>query len=109
MVTEKFQTDSNLLEENPLDSEGLYPDPEKLLAKDSINLDILKKLVGQSIISVDQFDREMVLEVCKFAALLEATEIASSHPLDGKIIITAFFFRHFLKFSMPFCIRACSR
>lgn len=77
--------------ENPIGSEGLYPDPEQLLAKDPIDLNILKKLVGQSIISVDQFDKEIVLEICKFAALLEATEIASSHPLDGKIIVTAFF------------------
>jgi aspartate carbamoyltransferase catalytic subunit len=27
----------------------------------------------------------------KLAALLESTEIASSHPLDGKIVVTAFF------------------
>ena len=91
MVTDKDQSNLNLLEENPLDSSGLYPDPEKLLERDSINLKILKKLVGQSILSVDQFDKETVLEICKFAALLEATEISSSHPLDGKIIITAFF------------------
>ncbi|MBV6441264.1 MAG: aspartate carbamoyltransferase [Haliscomenobacteraceae bacterium CHB4] len=91
MVTSKLQFEKNHLEENPLTSEGLYPDPEKLLENDSIRLDILKKLVGQSIVSVDQFDRELVLETCKFAALLEATEIASCHPLDGKIVITAFF------------------
>jgi aspartate carbamoyltransferase catalytic subunit len=29
--------------------------------------------------------------LCKFAALLEITEIASHHPLDGKLVITAFF------------------
>ncbi|MEZ4896349.1 MAG: hypothetical protein R2806_05915 [Saprospiraceae bacterium] len=78
-------------EENPLDSDGLYPDPEKLLDKDSIDLSILQKLIGTSILSVDQFNKQLVLEICKFAALLESTEIAASHPLDGKIIITAFF------------------
>lgn len=78
-------------EENPLDSGGLYPDPEKLIARDPINQNVLKKLVGQSILSASQFDKETVLELCKLAALLEATEIASSHPLDGKLIITAFF------------------
>ena len=73
------------------DSEGLYPDPGKLIEKEKIRLDILQNLCGQSILSIKQFDREMVLEICKFAALLEATEIATAHPLDGKLIITAFF------------------
>ena len=72
-------------------SQGLYPDPGKLIEKETIQLSILQKLVNQSIISIKQFDRETVLELCKFAALLEATEIATAHPLDGKIIITAFF------------------
>ncbi len=91
MVKDKEKSGVHENGESPIGSEGLYPDPELLLHKDPIDLAILKKLVGKSIISVDQFDREMVLEICKFAALLEATEIASSHPLDGKLIITAFF------------------
>ncbi len=76
---------------NPYESDGLYPDPEQLIEKDKIDLNILKKITGNSILSSKQFDKEMVAELCKFAALLEATEIASSHPLDGKIAITAFF------------------
>lgn len=91
MVTTKSHSEKNNMEDNPLTSDGLYPDPGKLFENDSIKLNILKKLVGQSIVSVDQFNKDLVLEICKFAALLEATEIASSHPLDGKIIITAFF------------------
>lgn len=92
MVAKHFdEKDPSILDKNPLDSDGLYPDPEKLLSEDTIDLNILKRLVGQSILSVNQFDKELVLEVCKFAALLESTEIASCHPLDGKIIITAFF------------------
>lgn len=92
MVAKQFnKPDPSVLDKNPLDSDGLYPDPEKLLSEDTIDLNILKKLVGQSVISVGQFDKKMVLEVCKFAALLESTEIAACHPLDGKIIITAFF------------------
>ncbi|MCB0677960.1 MAG: hypothetical protein KDC30_14775 [Saprospiraceae bacterium] len=91
MVTEEHHTDQNHSPEHPLESNGLYPDPGKLLDQDSIDLNILKKLVGRSILSVDQFDKELVLEICKFAALLEATEIDRSHPLDGKIVITAFF------------------
>lgn len=73
------------------DQAGLNPDPEQLLSKDTIDLRILGQLIGKSIWSVEQFDKPLVLELCKFAALLEATEIANSHPLDGKIIITAFF------------------
>lgn len=91
MVTEKLQNAPNLLEENPLDSTGLYPDPGNLLAQEYIDINILRRLVGNSVVSVEQFDKELVLEICKFAALLEATEIASSRPLEGKIIITAFF------------------
>lgn len=90
MVTEKFSL-KNKLVADPLESEGLNPDPEKLLQADKVDLNILKKLVGQSILSVDQFDKELILEICKFAALLQSKEIAQSHPLDGKIIITAFF------------------
>lgn len=91
MVTDKFKSKGKKTKENPLTSEGLYPDPQPLYAEDSIDVDILNRLVGQSILSVNQFDKELVLEICKFAALLEATEIAASHPLDGKIVITAFF------------------
>lgn len=90
MVIEKFKIQPQQTA-NPLESNGLHPDPNGLIGKDSIDLNVLKRLVGQSILSVNQFDRELVCEVCKFAALLEATEIAKSHPLDGKIIITAFF------------------
>lgn len=91
MVNEKFNPEESVLEVDPLESDGLNPDPEKLLKEDTINLNILNRLTGQSVISVDQFDKELVLEVCKFAALLESTQIAQSHPLDGTLILTAFF------------------
>ena len=74
-----------------LENDGLRPDPENLLEASKIRRSVLQRLTYQSVLSVKQFDRELVLEVCKLAALLEATEIASSHPLDGKLIITAFF------------------
>ncbi len=76
---------------DPLESEGLHPDPGKLIKGEKIDFSILKRLTGQSVLSVNQFDKELVLEVCKFAALLESSEIAKNHPLDGKLIITAFF------------------
>lgn len=77
--------------QDPLQNPGLNPSPEKLISDDALDLEILRRLVGQSILSVKQFDVALVREICKFAALLEATEIASSHPLDGKIALTAFF------------------
>lgn len=76
---------------DPLQSEGLNPEPEKLIPEKKINLNVLKNLIGHSIISSKQFDKELVLELCKFAALLQKTEVALFHPLDGKLIITAFF------------------
>lgn len=91
MVIEQFKASANMLDEDPFDSTGLHPDPADLLAHEHIDLSILKRLIGQSIISADQFDKALVWEICKFAALLEATEIASSSPLTGKIVITAFF------------------
>lgn len=89
----EFKTKEDLKDKpgRSIHADGLYPDPTNLLKREVINLHILKKLVGQSVISVDQFDKELVLEICKFAALLEVTKIADHHPLDGKLIITAFF------------------
>lgn len=84
-------SDKGALAQNPIDSEGLYPNPENLIEDQAIDLNILRRLVGKNIFSPQQFDRELVVEICRFAALLEATEIASSHPLDGKIVVTAFF------------------
>ncbi|MCB1179079.1 MAG: aspartate carbamoyltransferase [Leptospiraceae bacterium] len=76
---------------DPLFTEGLNPDPEKLIPGRNVDFTILKDLVGKDIVSVTQFDKKMVVELTKFAALLQATEITKSHPLDGKLIITAFF------------------
>ena len=90
-MVEKFEPDENKLDVDPLESGGLNPDPESLIREDKIDFDKLRSLVGQSVLSVDQFDKELVLEIVKFAALLESTEIAQSHPLDGKLVITAFF------------------
>ncbi len=76
---------------NPLQSKGLNLDPRSLITEEGIHLETLKRLAGQSILSASQFDKTLVLELCKFAAFLEVTEIASGHPLDGKIVVTAFF------------------
>ncbi len=91
-MVEKFKDSTgNKLVENPMENGGLTPDPEGLIENDTIRLDVLKRLVGQSIISVRQFDKELVLELCKFAALLELQDVSESAPLYGRIVITAFF------------------
>jgi len=90
MVNEKFNPEKSLEEVDPFNSEGLTPDPHKLIRNETIDIDVLKKLVGQSVISVDQFDKQMVLELCKFAALLESTEIASSHHWMAKLLLRLF-------------------
>lgn len=91
MVTKFFSPLTKSAEENPLDSSGLYPDPGNLLEHEHLNLNILRQLIGQSIVSADQFDKNLVLEICKFAARLEATDISDLKLLTGKIVITAFF------------------
>lgn len=77
--------------EPPADAHTLRPDPENLFSDRKVDLDTLRGLAGRSIVAVADYTKKEVIELCKFAALLEATEIASHHPLDGKIIITAFF------------------
>lgn len=69
---------------------SLHPKASALL-EDPIDLSILSELEGASIVSARQFTREQVIEICKLAAVLETLEIAQSHPLDGKLVITAFF------------------
>lgn len=91
-MVEKFKDSvSKKLKENPQDNAGLKPDPEGLIENDSVKLNVLKQLVGQNIVSVNQFDKELVLELCKFAALLEMQDVSESAPLYGRIVITAFF------------------
>src|SRR3546814_3063726 len=91
MVIEKLKKKGKAEETDPLVSDGLHPDPKELLKEESIDLEVLRRLKGQSVVSVRQFDKELVIELCKFAAMLEATDVGSTHPLDGKIVITAFF------------------
>jgi len=91
MVAQKFDKSESMLHVDPLDSGGLNPDPGKLIQQQYVNLNLLRPLIGRHVVSVDQFTKENVIELCKFSALLQSTEIGKSHPLDGKIIITAFF------------------
>lgn len=78
---------------NQNNSMGLVLDPRNLLEafRNRIDWDLLRTLEGKSLLHSRQLIRTEVVELAKFSALLELTEIASSHPLDGKICITAFF------------------
>ena len=75
----------------PAEANTLRPDPGALYQNHPINLKILKGLTNQTIHSAKDFDRQTVVELCRLAAVLESLEIAASHPLDGKLVITAFF------------------
>jgi aspartate carbamoyltransferase catalytic subunit len=74
-------------------SKGLALDPRPLLdaAGGRVHLERLDALGGRSILHANQFDRQTVIDLCRTAALLEATNVEPIKPLDGKIAITAFF------------------
>jgi aspartate carbamoyltransferase catalytic subunit len=75
----------------PEGSESLRPQPKSLFEDNPVNLQPLRKLKGKSIVSVHDFDLDVVIELSKLAAILENYEITPYHLLDGKVAITAFF------------------
>lgn len=75
----------------PAHSESLNPEPLKLFKDGEIKERVLLELHRRSILSAGDFTHEQLVELVKLAASLESLEIASSHPLDGCIAITAFF------------------
>lgn len=74
-------------------SKGRVLDPSQLLSADDNKIDFerLTTLAQTSLLRVGQLSRATVFELCKFAALLELTQIASHRPLAGVVVITAFF------------------
>lgn len=78
---------------NRRNSKGRILDPRALLSADDNKIDFerLAGLADHSLTHIGQLSRETAFELCKFAALLELTEIATHRPLAGKLIITAFF------------------
>lgn len=75
----------------PAESESLRPEPEPLFGDTPIREDILQGLAGRSIVSVADLGKQEVVQLSRLAALLESIEIAPYRPLDGRIVITAFF------------------
>lgn len=75
----------------PANSESLRPDPRVLLQSGPVLRDVVQRFAGRSLVRVGDMDRDMVVELCRFAAILESVEISAYRPLWGKIVITAFF------------------
>jgi aspartate carbamoyltransferase catalytic subunit len=92
-IRAKVEPSNSELIPSHTNSKGLRLDPTRLLSQGDRKVDFarLESLIGQSVLAAGQFDAKLVVELCKFAALLEVTEIASHHPLDGKLVVTAFF------------------
>ncbi|MBX2813760.1 MAG: hypothetical protein KTR25_18225 [Myxococcales bacterium] len=73
-------------------SKGLKLDPQELLkAFGGLDVHQLEKLADQSVVDAAQFNRDMVVAIAQAAALLETTDFSFRKPLDGKIVVTAFF------------------
>ncbi len=73
-------------------SKGLKLDPRPLLeAFGGLDVAQLDTLADVSIVDAAQFDRATVVAVAQASALLETTDFSLRKPLDGKVIVTAFF------------------
>lgn len=77
--------------EPPEGADTLHPKPGDLFKDNPINAKTLEGLADKSILSVRDLSRDVVIELCKLAAILEKFEIAPFNVLDGKIATTAFF------------------
>ncbi|MGB6223114.1 aspartate/ornithine carbamoyltransferase family protein [Haloferula sp.] len=75
----------------PRGSEATRPEPRNLFKAAPPDLNVLAELSGQNVLYARQFSFRQVAELCKLAAFLEQIEIWPHHPLDGKIVTTAFF------------------
>jgi len=65
--------------------------PKELLRQITEDVDYLLPLANQHIVSADQFKRETLLQLFRLAAKYEANPSRFSTPLQGKILISAFY------------------
>ncbi len=73
-------------------STGRKLDPSGLLEiNGGLDIVILEHLHNDSILDAAQFDKETVVAVAQAAALLETTDFSMRKPLDGIVVVTAFF------------------
>jgi aspartate carbamoyltransferase catalytic subunit len=74
-------------------SRGRRLDPQRLLDHDRRPLELarLQGLHGASVLGHRDLPRRTAIELCRLGAWMELSHVASHHPLDGKVVITAFF------------------
>ena len=96
MVNKSIEADEvdNELQTQPLVPE--VPNPhtdraEALLGYIKEKPGPLLDLANQSIVSARQFNRDMVVQLCRLAAKYEMNPIPVQRPLTGKILISAFY------------------
>lgn len=77
--------------EPPDGSHAIRPEPSNLFENNPVDFEVLEGLDGRNILESGQFSFDEVAELCKLAAILEKIEVWPYHPLDGKIVVTAFF------------------
>ena len=65
--------------------------PKALLKAIQEDGDHLKLLTSRHVISIDQFDRDILLQLFRLAAKYESNPNRFSTPLQGKILISAFY------------------
>ena len=73
-------------------SKGIKLNPRHLLDNlGAPSVEALDSLNDQSILDAAQFDKETVVALAQAAAFLETTDFSLRKPLDGKVVVTAFF------------------
>ena len=74
-------------------SRGLTLDARHLLEERGAALDLerLELLSGRSLLHPSDLDRPTVIELARAAAVLESSVIETRKPLEGKVVVTAFF------------------
>lgn len=73
-------------------SKGKRLDPTRLLrAPQRVDLSPMESLIDRSLVSVADLDAPTVTALIRAAALLESTDFSLRKPLDGKVVVTAFF------------------
>jgi len=83
---------NDVVNDEPKNSRGVYLDPRRLAQHGGpVNRAVLERIAGRSIVGSVDLQRDDVVELCRLAAAMETTEVAQHHPLDGKLVITAFF------------------
>lgn len=71
---------------------GNCPNPQDYIAHSpKVNVAVLDRLRGQSVLSAAQFDKALLAELAKLAAYLQLKRLPVAHAMDDKIMAAAFF------------------